>query len=254
MSKPLQSITFPGLKDPYEVPTKDYVDTKAPGGYGYGGYAIALPADGRVDDEAELDRALEIVYDQMSNTETKLVYWNGYPAAGTSTHGWFAILTKSSTSNGGLLGWSAYDAGTTIRKTKYNNSDKWQPLEIMATQNWTQSWASSKWTWLYTNGSPGSTHGAKSITLSNMSEYNWLMISWRPHTGTPYYYRSFLPLHQTSSLPTNQRVRMETIAGGGYYRHVILTDTGIDVTTASKFDDSGTSSSYCTIMQIYGFK
>lgn len=99
----------------------------APAGYGYGGQAITIQSDGRIDDEAELTTALSAVYDQMGAAETKFVFWNGYPAAGTSTHGWFGILTRSSSNNGSIIAWSAYQYGSQIRKVKYSGT--WQPME-----------------------------------------------------------------------------------------------------------------------------
>lgn len=94
-------------------------------GYGYGGSTVSLQED-RVDDDTELANALESVYSKMAGKETKFLYWTGYPA-GTSGHGWFGILQKSSENNGSLVAWSAYGAGSTIRKAKYSGS--WQPLE-----------------------------------------------------------------------------------------------------------------------------
>ena len=99
----------------------------APAGYGYGGNAININIGDRVNNEDELTSALSVVYDQMIAPETKLVYWNGYPAAKDSTHGWFGILTKSSDRNGDIIAWSAYNEGSLIRKSKYSGS--WQPLE-----------------------------------------------------------------------------------------------------------------------------
>ena len=99
----------------------------APAGYGYGGNAININIGDRVNNEDELTTALSVVYDQMIAPETKLVYWNGYPAAKDSTHGWFGILTKSSDRNGGIIAWSTYNEGSLIRKSKYSGS--WQPLE-----------------------------------------------------------------------------------------------------------------------------
>ena len=94
-------------------------------GYGYGGSTVSLQED-RVDDDTELANALESVYSKMVGKETIFLYWTGYPA-GTSGHGWFGILQKSSENNGSLVAWSAYGAGSTIRKAKYSGS--WQPLE-----------------------------------------------------------------------------------------------------------------------------
>ena len=106
----------------------EFLKSAAPAGYGYGGTTININDDNnRIDSEAELTTALSAVYDQMNARETKFVAWNGYPAAGTSTHGWFGILTKSSANNGGITAWSAYNAGSLIRKSKYSGS--WNPLE-----------------------------------------------------------------------------------------------------------------------------
>ena len=99
-------------------------ESAASAGYGYGEAAILLQSE-RVDDEAELEAVLKPVYDAMNARETKLVYWQGFPASGTSTHGWFGILTKSSANNGSVVAWSAYDKGYMIRKVKYSGT--WQP-------------------------------------------------------------------------------------------------------------------------------
>ena len=98
----------------------------APSGYGYGGNAISL---GAIENEAGLTSALTSLYDNMSSVETKFVYWSGYPS--TSGHGWFGILTKSSSNNGSMLGWSAYDGGSVVQKTKQSGS--WQPLAYVKT-------------------------------------------------------------------------------------------------------------------------
>ena len=111
-----------------------------------------------------------------------------------------------------------------------------------------------KLTWLYTYGSTGLGHGEKSITLETMHDYNWLMIVWKAHKDSQQYYRSFLPVNQNSSLPSNRNLRIETIMGGGYYRNVSITDTGISVTTATKADDSATATAYCTLIQVWGFQ
>ena len=111
-----------------------------------------------------------------------------------------------------------------------------------------------RWDWLYSSGSSGLGHGERSITLETMSDYTWLMIVWRGQKDSAYYHRSFLPVVKNNSLGTNQRLRMETVLDGGYYRDITITDTGVTTTTATKADGSTTSTAYCTLMQVWGCK
>ena len=108
--------------------------------------------------------------------------------------------------------------------------------------------------WLYTYGSLGLGHGEKSVTLETMHDYSWLMIVWKANKDSQQYYRSFIPVYKNDSMPSNQNLRIETIMGGGYYRNVSITDTGISVTTATKADGSGTATAYCTLCQVWGFQ
>lgn len=232
-----------------DAATKAYADTKAPGGYGYGGYAIALPADGRTDSEAELETALVEIYGTMKDTETKLVYWNGYPAAGTSTHGWFGILVRSSINNGGFFGWSAYDSGTTIRKVKYSGT--WQPLEIMATTAYVQEVADKKVDMVigYTRSNTTSSQGSGAITLTT------------PLTGCTHI--GIVPYWDINNVK-NMPMWFGKIGDTGYLsginpdgdtvqRHVQATST-TSVTFGPGYKGSTSENKYCIPRYIIGFK
>ena len=49
----------------------------APDGYGYGGQAIDL---GDITNEVGLNKAIDSVYDEMGDSETKLIRFQGYPS------------------------------------------------------------------------------------------------------------------------------------------------------------------------------
>ena len=94
--------------------------------YGYCGSAINL---GAITDEAGLTTAIASIYDNTASIETKMLYWQGYPATGTN--GWFGILTRSSSNNGSVLAWAAFDGGLAIQKTKRSGS--WLPVTYIKT-------------------------------------------------------------------------------------------------------------------------
>ena len=105
---------------------------------------------------------------------------------------------------------------------------------------------------LWTNGSPGNGWGDTSITLTTMNNYSWLMIVFRSHKSTAYYQRGFLPVTLRAE-STEGRLRMETIEGGGYYRHASITETGVNFTLPAKVSDASTTSNeYCVPYQVYG--
>ena len=94
----------------------------APSGYGYGGQAISL---GHFTTEAALTTALASVYDAMSNHETKLISYSGYPS--NSDWRWFGIIDRSSANNGSFVAHSVYNGGSKFIKQKYNGT--WQECE-----------------------------------------------------------------------------------------------------------------------------
>ena len=95
----------------------------APTGYGFGGAPISV-GSGQLTTETALETALNAVYDAMSNGETKLVKFTGYPS--TSDYNWFGLLSKSSANYGSLIVHSALNKGDIRVKAKYNGS--WQPI------------------------------------------------------------------------------------------------------------------------------
>ena len=107
-----------------------------------------------------------------------------------------------------------------------------------------------KFTELWENGSPANGFGTNTLSF-NFSGGNWLMIVYRGHKSQAYFKRDFIYI----STSTKGRLRMETNAGGGYYRTVTVKATGsagsIEITTATKYDDSTTSNEYCVPYQIY---
>lgn len=107
---------------------------------------------------------------------------------------------------------------------------------------------------LWTNSSPGNGYGDTPITLTTMQNYSWLMITYRSYKGSAYYQRQLIPVVNQGSLSTSRRVRLETVMGGGYYRDVVISDTGLTFTYAKKYDTDETSNEYCTPMQIHGLK
>ena len=90
--------------------------------YGYSGAVTTL---GNLSDEDAITTAIESIYSSMSNSETRVIRWTGYPSA--SDYSFFGILTKSSANYGSLQVQSAYCRGTLISKAKYGGV--WQPLE-----------------------------------------------------------------------------------------------------------------------------
>lgn len=100
------------------------LEKKANAGYGYGEVAVVVQ-EARMESDDELTTVLQSIYSEMNDRETKLIYWNGYPSA--TTHGWFGILSRSSTNNGYIVAWSANLAGSKIVKVKFSGT--WQPLE-----------------------------------------------------------------------------------------------------------------------------
>jgi hypothetical protein len=107
---------------------------------------------------------------------------------------------------------------------------------------------------LWTNGSPGMGYGATPITLTTMKNYSWLMITYRSHKDSAYYQRQFIPVVNQGNLGTSQRVRLETVMGGGYFRDVLISDNGLTITLSKKASNPDTTSNeYCTPMQIHGY-
>lgn len=102
----------------------------APGGYGYGGSAIYLTSSQLASDE-ELNTALEPVFTEMNNYETKMIYFKGYPSTGSFL--FFGILAKSSSSNGTLFVQSTFNYGRIYTKVK--RSGTWTALEPISLQS-----------------------------------------------------------------------------------------------------------------------
>ena len=125
----------------------------------------------------------------------------------------------------------------------------WQAWSHYATQDSVDAKA-GKFTKIWTNGSPANGYGANTLTL-DLSGGTWLMIVYRSHKGHAYFKRDFLPV----STSTEGRLRMEANGGGGYYRTVTVKATGssgsLEISIATKFDDSTTSNEYCVPYQIY---
>ncbi len=227
------------------------LEGKAPSGYGYGGNAINLPADGRVDSEAELETAMQSVYSKMAATETKFVFWNGYPAGGTSQHGWFGILAKSSDNNGGFFGWSACDSGTTIRKVKYSGS--WQPLETIATTAYVDTKTDMVSLWY--NPSPRSTFAAQKLAL-DLSGYSYIAII--PNYNDDATRRGPLWLSQSPSSSAGfMSIVMANDAIVASRRITNIETDGItfsDAYVSTKGAVGTANNKYCVPLQIFGFK
>lgn len=109
----------------------------APDGYGYGGQAIDL---GWVNNEDELNAAINEIYGDeentygMSNSETKLIKFQGYPSANSNEkfgdYNFYGILSRSSSSFGSLFVQSAYDNGSIYIKSRKNGN--WQNIELLS--------------------------------------------------------------------------------------------------------------------------
>lgn len=100
-------------------------NNKAPAGYGYGGSAIRLGGAVILKSDAELEEALESIYTNVANGETKLIRFVGYPD--NSDYSWFGILSKSSANYGSFMVNSSYVRGCIATKTKFAGT--WQPIE-----------------------------------------------------------------------------------------------------------------------------
>lgn len=89
---------------------------------GYGSTAINL---GSFENEEDLTTAIEAVYVNMSNSETKMIRFQSYPS--TSDYNFYGVLAKSSANYGSLHVQTAFSRGTMLLKTKF--AGVWQPLE-----------------------------------------------------------------------------------------------------------------------------
>lgn len=96
----------------------------APTGYGYGGQAVAL-SSALLRSDTDLETVLDTVYSSMTNRETKLIRFAGYPD--NSDYSWFGILSKSSANYGSMFAHSSYNYGEIISKAKMGGT--WKPLE-----------------------------------------------------------------------------------------------------------------------------
>ena len=93
-------------------------------GYGYGGTPVML-SSALLRSDDELNTAIEAIYSTMSNRETKLICFIGYPD--NSDYSWFGILSRSTANYGSMFAHSSYNYGKMISKAKMNG--EWRPLE-----------------------------------------------------------------------------------------------------------------------------
>ena len=133
----LNSVRFPGLDGEYKIPQTAADVGAAPAGYGFGESAVSLSSR-LLNNDADLEAALEAIYSKMNSGETKIIRFAGYPS--NSDYNWFGFLFMASASYGSFVAYSAFARGTSITKAKYNGV--WEPLEWVNPQ-WCQVWSTA---------------------------------------------------------------------------------------------------------------